>query len=185
MRIFAQLRSVGLAIASIKGWVLFFVSVVPAVMAGIGGYLDGMPWYWLMALIPAVAGSFLWLMLGVFAAWNWLMNWRELNQAAADLMMVKEAGHTVLPIAAVSDVWPGRNADKWRLNHHLRSLKRAADIGWLTVVSGARFPSDMKSVVNVEEVISLYKSGRIRRVWQQEKGQHSKMPEERDSSIGS
>jgi hypothetical protein len=140
-------RSVGLAFASVKGW-LFAVSLMPAVLTYLLGFYEGLPWAAIAAYSTAA------LALGVWLAWGFLKlyeaaaghftAWATRSRINSQLREYVDAGETMVDTPTAAAIWAGTlDADNIQRHLYFRMIKLAIAHG---VIKNAQFKDGIRKV---------------------------------------
>ena len=136
MELWGKIKTLGMAAASIKGW-LYMLSASPAVMTAYFGFFENLPWSYTIALSTlALSGGIIVVSGGIYifeSTTNHFTTRKNQNRIARDLKELMDEGYTRTDTVTVAGIWSGTNdPNSLQMKLCFRRTKMAINNGDIT-----------------------------------------------------
>ena len=157
------LKKIGNFFSSMRGWLYFLLTIIPAISTFIATLVEELPWSTRILLVTSSAAS------GFILAYFALLSaefisekygfCKEVNAVADNLQNMLNAGNQYVKVQMVADMWAGDDKDKvWVWNPRLRKLKEAIDAGEIDYLKQGNEKPSKNTDAKIESVIAFLRN---------------------------
>lgn len=156
-------EKIGNFFSSLRGWLYFLLTLVPAASTFVASLVEGLPWSTRILLATSSAASGFILVYFALLSIDYISEKhgfrKEVHAVADDLQIMMNANHQYVKLILVADMWAGDNKDKmWIWNPRLRKLKDAVDSGQIAYLQSGRDKPNKNTDAEIRSVIAFLRN---------------------------